>query len=86
MPIDRGIWISSIVGMFRSKGGEGPCGSGQGSADFGALGPVNLLGPSGGRAAIVYTHGLNRGSTVSRLGYAAQMSLCSLVNMWLSDP
>jgi hypothetical protein len=51
-----------------------------------ALGPVNLLGPSGGRGVIVYTHGLNRGSIVGRLGYAAQMSLCSVVNMWLSDP
>jgi hypothetical protein len=60
MPIDRGIWISSIVGMVRSRG-EGPCRLGQGSIDVGALGPVNLLGPRGGRAAIVYTHGLNRG-------------------------
>jgi hypothetical protein len=73
MPIDRGIWISSIVGMVRSGGGERPCSPRQGAADVGALGPVNLLGPRGGRAAIVYTHGLNRGSTVSRLGYAAQM-------------
>jgi hypothetical protein len=85
MPIDRGIWISVIVGMVLRRG-ELPCGSGQGSADAGALGSVNLLGPRGGRAAIVYTHGLNRGSTVGCLGYAAQMSLCSMVNMWLSDP
>ena len=36
--------------------------------------------------AMVYMHGLNRGSIEGRLGYAAQMSLCSVVNMWLSDP
>jgi len=34
---------------------------------------------------MVYTYGLKRGSIVGRLGYAAQMSLCSVVNMWLSD-
>ena len=56
------------------------------AAGAGALGPMNLLGPRGGRAAIVYTHGLNRDSTVGRLGYAAHMSLCSMVNMLLSDP
>jgi hypothetical protein len=67
MPIDRGIWISSIVGMVRS-GGQGPCRLGQGSAGAVSLGPVNLLGPRSSRAAIVYTHGLNRGSTVGRLG------------------
>jgi hypothetical protein len=43
MPIGRGIWISSIVGMFISGGGRRPCGSGQGSADVGALGPVGDL-------------------------------------------
>jgi len=38
------------------------------AAGAGALGPVNLLGPSGGRAAMVYTHGLNRGFNCGRFG------------------
>lgn len=33
-----------------------------------ALGPVNLLGPSGGRTAMVYRHGLNLGLNCGTLG------------------
>jgi hypothetical protein len=36
--------------------------------------------------AMVYMYGLNRGSIVGHLGYAALRILCSLLNRWLSDP
>ena len=45
------------------------------AADAVTLGPVDLLGPSGGRTALVYTYGLNRGFNCGPL------RLCSPVDI-----